>query len=138
MISILPTALLVLSITASGAFATSFGDLVERDGLYYKKFTDEPFTGSLDEGESWGVLKNGKREGPWVTDYVNGQLSWKGVFKSGKREGPWVAYWANGQLRFKGAYKNGEREGPWIAYFDDGTKWEGLSGTYRDGKKVSY
>jgi hypothetical protein len=137
MIRILAIALLSLSLTASGAFSTSFNDLIEREGLYYKKFTDEPFTGSLDEGESWGVLKNGKREGPWVTDYVNGQLSWKGVFKSGKREGPWVAYWANGQLRFKGAYKNGDREGPWVGYNSDGTKDQARSGTYRNVEKVS-
>ena len=138
MIRILATSLFVLCLAAPGTFATSFGELVERDGLYYKKFTDEPFTGSIDEGTLWGVLKNGKREGPWVMDYENGQLSWKGVFKGGKREGPWVAYWANGQLRFKGAYKNGEREGPWVGYNSDGTKYKILSGTFRDGKKASY
>ena len=138
MIRILATSLLALSLTASGALAISFGDLVQRDGLYFKKFTDDPFTGSLDEGTLWGVLKNGKREGPWVMDYDNGQLSWKGSFKNGKREGPWVAYWANGQLRFKGAYKNGEREGRWVAYNSDGTKYKVLSGNFRNGKKVRY
>ena len=39
------TALLALCLTASGAFATSLYDLVVREGGYYKKFTDEPFTG---------------------------------------------------------------------------------------------
>ena len=137
MIRILATALIALSLTASGAFATSLVELVERDAIFYKKFTDEPFTGKLDEGALWGVLKNGKREGPWLMDYANGQLSWKGAFKSGKREGPWVAYWANGQLRFKGAYKSGEREGPWVGFNSDGSKDKVLSGTYRNDLKVS-
>ena len=137
MIRILATALLALCLTASSSFATSLVELVEHDGIFYKKFTDEPFTGKLDEGALWGVLKNGKREGPWLMDYANGQLSWKGAFKSGKREGPWVAYWANGKIRFKGAYRNGKREGPWVGYNSDGTKYKVLSGTFRNGKKSS-
>jgi antitoxin component YwqK of YwqJK toxin-antitoxin module len=113
MIRILATALLALCLTASGAFATSLVELVERGGVYFKKFTNEPLTGKVDKG------------------------LYQGAYKDGKREAPWVGYWPNGQLHYMGVYKNGEREGPWIAYFDDGTKWEGLSGTYRDGKKVS-
>ena len=40
-------------------------DLVERKGLYYKKFTDVPFTGEI-TGRTKGQLKDGEREGPWV------------------------------------------------------------------------
>jgi hypothetical protein len=47
MIRILATALLALSLTASGAFATSEDDLIYTDGLAYKKFTDVPFTEKL-------------------------------------------------------------------------------------------
>ena len=50
MIRILATALLALCLTASGAFATSWDDLILVDGLYHKKFTDVPFTGEVDEG----------------------------------------------------------------------------------------
>ena len=39
-------------------------DLVERDGLTYKKFTDVPFTGEVDEGLRQGNYKNGGPEGP--------------------------------------------------------------------------
>jgi hypothetical protein len=63
MIRILATALLALSLTASGAFATSLDDLVKTTGLYYKKFTDVPFTGVVDEGLRRGAIKNGKQEG---------------------------------------------------------------------------
>ena len=113
MTRILATALLALCLTSSGAFALSLDQLVMREGITYKKFTDEPFTGNVDEDLG------------------------QGVFKDGKFEGPWVMYWSNGQLRSKGAYKNGKREGPWVRYNKDGTKLQHLSGTFRDGKKVS-
>ena len=96
---------------ALGAEVT-IGDLVERDGLFYEKSTDVPFTGE-------------------VTGQGQGQI------KDGKREGPWVAYRDNDQLLRKGDYKGGKRDGPWIVYWHDGTKNECLSGTYRDGVKIS-
>ena len=113
MIRILATALLALSLTASGAFATSMRELVYVDGLHYKKFTDVPFTGKVDEGARRGAIKDGKEEGPWVT------------------------YYDDGQLATKGEYKNGLREGPWVDYKEYGIKWERMSGTYRNDVKVS-
>ena len=85
------------------------GDLVERDGLYYKKFTEVPFTGEI-EGVDQGKIKNGKKEGPWVIYYSDGQLFSKGEYKNGLREGPWVYYSRNGILLtfLSGVYKNDE------------------------------
>ena len=136
-------------------------DLVERDDLFYKKFTDVPFTGEIDEGLEQGSFKNGERKGPWVLYHDNGQLSekgdykngkgegpwvryWdngkllaKGDWKNGKREGPWVRYWGNEQLSAKGDFKNGKREGPWVWYSDDGTVDNALTGTYKNDEKIS-
>ena len=83
-------------------------DLVERKGLYYKKFTDVPFSGKV-TGSKQGSFKNGKKEGPWVEYHDNGQLFGKGDYKNGKREGPWVTYLHNGQLVDEGTYKNGKK-----------------------------
>ena len=113
MIRILATALLALSLTASGAFATSMGDLVKIDGLYYENFTHVPFTGEVDEEVYLGATKNGNHEGPWVM------------------------YQPSGQLATMGEYKNREREGRRVRYHEDGTKGEDLSGTYRNDGKVS-
>jgi hypothetical protein len=55
MIRILATGLITLSLTASGAFATSMGDLTKTDGLYYENFTVVPFTGGVDEGVYQGA-----------------------------------------------------------------------------------
>jgi len=65
-----------------------FEDLVERERLLYKKFSDVPFTGKV----------------------------------TGKTQG---------------TFRNGKRDGPWVGYNDNGTVVEGLTGTYKDGVKVS-
>jgi antitoxin component YwqK of YwqJK toxin-antitoxin module len=135
-------------------------DLVIREGLYYKKFTDVPFTGKT-SGKEQGSFKNGKKEGPWVIYWDNGQLWKKGNYRNGKEEGPWViywdngqllgknnyrngkeegphvSYWDNGQLGYKGNHKNGLKEGPWVAYNKDGTVRKDNTGTYKDGRKIS-
>ena len=114
-----------------------WGDLVfnEREGVFYKKFTDVPFSGTV-TGSQQGKLKNGKWDGPWVSYWENGQLWDKGTFMDGEREGPWVSYRENGQLSSKGTYKDGKKEGPWVRYFEDGTVNKKLTGTFKDGKLV--
>ena len=97
-----------------------FEDLVARDGIHYKKFTDVPFSGKI-TGNTQGSFRNGKKHGPWVEYYENGQLLSKGTYKDGKKEGPWVHYHDNGQLWKKGTYKYGKEEGPWVSYNKDGT-----------------
>ena len=103
--------LVLMCLMSFPSWGVTYDDLVERDGLYYKKFTDVPFTGEV-EGK------------------------WKGSIKNGKREGTWVYYWGNGQLWKKGDYKNGKREGTWVYYYRDGSK-NTRSGVYRNDKKVS-
>ena len=110
-------------------------DLVETNGLVYKKSTDVPFTGKV-TGQEQGTFKNGKKEGPWVDYWENGQLKMKGDYRDRGREGPWVSYWENGQLEMKGDYKNGKTEGPWVGYNEDGTVNKGNTGTYKNGVKV--
>ena len=111
-------------------------DLVEREGIYYKKFTTVPFTGKVTSQMLQGQFKNGKEEGSRVWYHDNGQLFGKGDYNNGKREGPWVTYHYDGQLESKGDYKNARREGPWVINHDDGTVIKFLTGTYKDGKKV--
>ena len=103
------------------ALGEYWGDLVLRYGLYYKKFTEVPFTGKV-EGEQQGKLKDGKEEGPWVHYHENGKLFSKGTFKDGKKEGPWVIYNDNGKIWSKGTWKDGIVVGPWEYFHKDGKK----------------
>ena len=136
-----------------------YEDLVRREGLYYKKFTDVPFTGKTigriqwsfknglihgpgrtywKNGQLWSktTWKDGKMVGPSVSYHDNGQLWFKGTYKDGKEEGLGVTYYNNGQLWFKGTYKDGKQEGPWVWYKKDGTVWEKYTGTFKNGVKV--
>lgn len=128
--------LLVLLFLSFPSFGLTLDDLVKRDGLYYEKFTDVPFSGEIDEGLGRGELKDGKREGPWVNYYDDGQLDNKGVYENGRKEGPWVSYWSNGQLSYKGVFKNGRKEGPWVSYNKDGNAYKEGTGTFKDGVKI--
>ena len=93
--------ILFISLLSSPSWSATIDDLVERNALYYEKFTHVPFTGKV-TGRWQGSFKNGKKEGTWVKYWNNGQLSYKGNYKNGKREGDWVTYYDNGQLRSKG------------------------------------
>ena len=65
-------------------------DLVERDGIYYEKFSDKPFTGKV-IGIKQGYLIDGKQDGKWLEFYKNGELESKLNFKDGKYES-WLIY----------------------------------------------
>ena len=82
-----------------------YDDLVKRDGLYYEKFNDEPFTGKTN-GRIQGNFKDGKRDGEWSRYLKNGQLSSKEYYKDGKKIGEHFYYNDNGQLIITYIYKD--------------------------------
>jgi antitoxin component YwqK of YwqJK toxin-antitoxin module len=113
-------------------------DLVLRDGLYYKKFTEVPFTGEV-TGKEQGSLKNGKKEGSWISYYDNGQLKSKGDWYDGEKDGNWIGYSESGNVCYRGGYWNyGKKDGYWETYFACTTMIDrNLTGTYKNGIKVS-
>ena len=124
--------ILVISLLSTPSWSATKDDLVQREGLYYKRFTDVPFTGKV-TGQEQGSIKNGKREGAWVRYHENGQLGYKENYKNGKLEGAEVWYWDNGQLRHKGNFKNGKKDGYWISYWGNDQLF--YKGNYKNGKK---
>ena len=112
--------LVLMSLVSFPSWGLTLGDLVQRDGLYYKKFTDVPFTGKIDDGLERGNYKSGRREGSWTIYRDNGQLKQKGEYKNGKKEGTWVSYYNNGQLKSNYEYKNNKLEGTSVNYYDNG------------------
>lgn len=96
-------------------------DLVERDGLWYKKFSNVRFSGEV-TGQRQGTIKNGKKEGAWFYYYRNGQLEWKETFKNGKWDGLRVTYHENGKISSKQTFKDGKRVSPLVIYDQNGWK----------------
>ena len=76
--------LVLMCLMSFPSWGETSDDLVLRDGLYYEKFTAVPFTGEV-EGKWKGSIKNGKREGTWVTYHDNGQLWNKGNYTNGEK-----------------------------------------------------
>ena len=152
--------ILFISLLSSPSWSVNVFDLVERNDLYYEKFSDVPFSGevtgkyqgSFKNGKFDGTwisydedgqlrskvnYKNGKLDGAWVGYHNNGQLRSKGNYKNGKLDGAEVEYWINGQLKSKGNFTNGKKEGVWVRYNKDGTVWEEYTGTYKNRNKIS-
>ena len=88
---ILTSLVLLVLLFPALASGETIGDLVEREGLFYEKFTNVPFTGEM-TGLEQGQIKDGVKDGPWVYYHDNGQLWWKGDYKDGERDAPWVWY----------------------------------------------
>jgi hypothetical protein len=107
---------IVFCLTSSIAFSKTVAptDLVERNGITYKKFSNKPYSGSVEGADELS-------------------LSVKGTYRNGKRDGLWEAYWDNGQLRYIRTYKNGVSVGDRESYYKNGKLW--MKGTYKDGKK---
>ena len=123
-------------LTSSVGWSLDYKDLVQRDGLFYKKFTDVPFTGQV-TGEEKGLFKNGKKEGSFFKYYKNGQLWSKGNFQNNKKEGSWIVYFNNGQIFSKGKYKIGRPDGYWVMYDEGGTIVDAMTGMWKDGYPIS-
>jgi antitoxin component YwqK of YwqJK toxin-antitoxin module len=94
-ILLLPLILLLFPIITLGE---TMNDLVYREGLYYKEFTDVPFTGNITGKKTQGTIKNGEEEGPWVYYHDNGQLWKKETYKDGEKEDDWVYYSRDGSV----------------------------------------
>ena len=138
-----------LTYPAIAAFGQANVDLVEREGLWYKKFSDVPFTGKIEEvigneeretpyphhrlngTHIQREYSNGILEGSYISYYDNGQLARKGRHKAGKREGLWVLYYSNGQLAERGDYKEGRPYGQWVSYWRNGNLYS--RGRYANG-----
>ena len=110
-------------------------DLVMRNGIYYKKFMDIPFSGNT-QGVVDAKIKNGKFEGV-VREYLeNGQLRSKVLYKNGKKNGIWEKYWEGGKLMEKGSYINGKKDGAWMNFHTDGSLFQITS--YKNDQLLNY
>ena len=67
----------LLALVSFPILGMDFNDLAYREGLYYDKSTDSPFTGKV-RGLSEGLIREGKQEGPWIEFHRKRKLYLKG------------------------------------------------------------
>ena len=126
------TICLILFALPSWGESISVQDLLIRDGLFYKKFSDVPFSGEV-SGEEQGKLKNGLREGFWTIYWDSGQLHSKGNYHNGKENGYWVFYFENGVIWRKADIKDGNYDGKVTKFHPNGKL--SAEGAYNENKK---
>ncbi len=121
---------------------TDFNDLIERDGLYYKKFTDVPFTGKVFHNEiskrtkkiikiHKGEIKKGKKKGKWLGFSPEGNLTNKSFYKNGLLHGKSTGFY-DGRVSRVENYKNGKLHGKSFEFDEKGNV--DFEQNYRNGK----
>ena len=125
--------LVLMSLVSFPSWGLTMDDLVVRAGVYYKKFTTDPFTGAV-FGTKSGKFENGKKVGRWVYYYSNGHPKEIVYYQNGKKYG--FSEWHNeeGQFTGKGNYKDGKEEGLWK--FNDENGQLTLKVKFKNGVKV--
>lgn len=87
-----------------------------------------------------GDYKDGEKDGPWVSFFVNGNKMSEGEYRGGKKEGRWAQYWPNGNVKTEGTFVDGKYTDLYVCYHENGKKqWEGyynpIRGNSADGTK---
>ena len=101
-------------------------EVVKRDDTYYEKFSNVPFSGSLESYHPNGQLKiigefsDGKKVGEWTEYYMNGIKKFQGHFARGKKDGAWMYYFLNANIKEKQFYNDGIKDGLWEKFDVDG------------------
>lgn len=137
-------------------------ELKFRDGLYYEKFSDNPYSGMV-TGRVQGKIKKGKQVGKWLTFdrdgslvkklyykngkehgesviYSFGQIDQKSNFKNGKEHGEKIFFHPNGKIKSKSFYKNDKKHGDYIEYYTNGELElkEKYKNDKREGLSIKY
>jgi len=93
-----------------------FEQLVNRDDLFYKKNTNEPYSGYV-FGKVQGYVENGKLNGLFSYYFDNGNLSKSGEYNFGQQVGSWTYYDTDGELILELTLDN---DGLWKSYHTNG------------------
>ena len=123
--------LLLLILIGCSKEPLNYGLLQERDGVHYRKDTNEIYSGPVFniKGTSEGYIKKGKWNGEFEFYHSNGQLKEDSTYKNGNVDGLFKSYFENGQLEREITYKDGIPSGPYTSYYENGQLEE--EGTYK-------
>ena len=124
------TLVLLIFCTPSWSESVPSYEMIQRDGLWYKKFTNTPFTGTI-TGVTQGKILNGKLEGEIIAYHDSGSLSYIGNFKNGKNHGKGKMIFGDG-YSYNGLWSNGLFDGKGIAEYSDGSIYDG---NFKMGKR---
>jgi len=107
-----------------GQHPKDFESLIKRDGLYYLKFTNEPYSGPVFniDGEEYnkGHIRDGKFDGVFTKYFHTGELREESIYRDG--EGiSYKSYWSNGQISESWLLKDRKLHGNLKSFYENGT-----------------
>ena len=83
-----------------------------------------------------GVIKDGKKEGKWISWYKNGKKESEGTFKNGKEDGLWTYWVIMGYKKEEITYKDGVKDGLFTDWYENGKKYISRMGNLLDSIKI--
>ncbi len=108
-----------------------------KDGLILNSSTQKLYSGTistnLNDKKLVYDVRNGEKEGSFVTYFENGKVEMIGEMSKNKNSGYWRYYYTNGSIESEGYFSNDIAEGSWKWYYPDGRLKE--EGSYFNGKK---
>ena len=115
-------------------------EVVKRNDIFYRKFSNIPFSGHIRSYHPNGQLKiigdfsSGKKVGNWIEYYLSGIKKSEGQFTNGKKDGLWVYYFLNANIKEKQFFIDGHKDGLWEKFDVHGTVVQTES--YQNGKWI--
>ena len=102
-------------------------DIVEQNGIWMKKFSDEKVNGRVFyeyEGNKiiLGSMINGKKNGKWTFWYDSGIKRQEAYFKDGRNVGEWKWYNSQGILVIKQSFSNVDNISTKVSYDINGNE----------------
>jgi len=130
-------AVLMLTFTACNEKVDHKYSYFFKDGLILNSSNHQLYSGTIKTSVNNKKLvydvKNGEKDGSFVTYFSNGNVEMVGEMSKNKNSGYWRYFYSNGNLESEGNFKNDVAEGNWKWYYPDGSLKE--EGTYFNGKK---
>jgi antitoxin component YwqK of YwqJK toxin-antitoxin module len=65
-------------------------------------------------GQMEGLMRNGKRHGPWVSRFPNGTIRSRTNYVNGVEEGPVEVFYGNTVTYYQGRHLHGKPYGEWV------------------------
>lgn len=65
-------------------------------------------------GQMEGLMRDGKRHGPWVSRFPNGTIRSRTNYVNGVEEGPVEVFFGNNVTYYKGRHHKGKPSGEWV------------------------
>ena len=130
----------IFTIGCSQQEPVNFGLLENKDGVYYLRNENKPFSGPVFSIEGYpsgstGFILNGKFNGDFISTFGDGQLRSLDTYENGSRSGKFEYYYSNGQLSSQGVFVKDKLDGKVESYNYEGNPTSILS--YDNGLIIS-